>query len=200
MTDADRPWQVLLLGGASGVGKTTLSTALARHFGVSVTQLDDFQTVLMTMSTPDQQPALYFWQTNWDEFAAWSAEQHLAHAIGLGRDFQAALAAVVGDHLDEGTPVVLEGDFLLPELATRSAFDGQANQSRVRGLFVYEPDERQIMANYASREPGDQSLRAHRSWLHSEWLRNECDRRGVPAIAARPWDTVLDRAVEAIGS
>lgn len=104
MTDADQPWQVLLLGGASGVGKTTLSTALARHFGVSVTQI------------------------------------------------------------------------------------------------VYEPDERQIMANYASREPGDQSLRAHRSWLHSEWLRNECDRRGVPAIAARPWDTVLDRAVEAIGS
>jgi tRNA A37 N6-isopentenylltransferase MiaA len=41
-----RRWQVLLLGGPSGAGKTAVSYRLARHFGVGITEVDDFQVVL----------------------------------------------------------------------------------------------------------------------------------------------------------
>ena len=39
------PWQVLLFGGASGVGKTSVSYRLAQHFGVGITEVDDFQAI-----------------------------------------------------------------------------------------------------------------------------------------------------------
>jgi 2-phosphoglycerate kinase len=59
-----RSWQVLLLGGASAVGKTAVSYRLARHFGIGLTEVDDFQVLLETMTTPEQQPALHFWRTH----------------------------------------------------------------------------------------------------------------------------------------
>ena len=38
-----RRWEVLLLGGASGVGKTQVGYRLAHHFAVGITEVDDFQ-------------------------------------------------------------------------------------------------------------------------------------------------------------
>ena len=39
---SERSWQALLLRGASGVGKTSVSYRLARHYGVGLTEVDDF--------------------------------------------------------------------------------------------------------------------------------------------------------------
>src|SRR5471030_84036 len=55
-----RQWQVLLLGGPSGVGKTAVSYRLARYFGVGITEVDDFQVLLERMTTVEQQPAIHF--------------------------------------------------------------------------------------------------------------------------------------------
>jgi hypothetical protein len=41
-----RRWQVLLIGGASGTGKTSVSYRLAQYFGVGLTEIDDFQVLL----------------------------------------------------------------------------------------------------------------------------------------------------------
>jgi 2-phosphoglycerate kinase len=89
-----RTWQVLLLGGASGVGKTHVSYRLAQHYAVGITEVDDFHVILERMTTPEQQPE-----------------------------------------------------------------------------------------------------RARASWRHSEWLRQEAARLGVPTLPARPWDTLLTRAI-----
>ena len=146
--DGGRTWHVLLVGGASGVGKTTLASALGRYYGVDVTQLDDIQTALETMTTPEQQPLIHFWQTNWAEFNAFTDDDHVNHFLDVSRQvYSRVLAAVVADRLDGGTPVIIEGDFILPELATRADFDGQPNDGRVRALFVEEGDEAQIAAN-----------------------------------------------------
>ena len=59
MDKSTRPWQVLLLGGASGPGKTRLSYRRARELSIGITEVDDFQVVLERMTTPEQQPALH---------------------------------------------------------------------------------------------------------------------------------------------
>ena len=41
-----RNWDILLIGGASGTGKTQLSIPLARHYGVDLVRVDDFQLML----------------------------------------------------------------------------------------------------------------------------------------------------------
>ena len=204
MATADRTWHVLLVGGASGVGKTTLASALGRYYGVDVTQLDDIQTALETMTTPEQQPLIHFWQTNWAEFSAFTDDDHVNHFLDVSRQvYSRVLAAVVADRLDGGTPVIIEGDFILPELATRADFDGQPNDGRVRALFVEEGDEAQIAANVVSREADDggdydASLPARTSQLKARWLRQECDRLGIPTVAARPWASTTERAAAAI--
>ena len=190
-------WQILLIGGASGVGKSSLSYPLARHYNVNLTEIDDFQVILEKLTTPEQQPLLHFWRTNWEEFSSWSDEERLEYFIRVSRDvFQPALEAVIANHLETKMPIILEGDFLLPELATYATFAGESNDGRVKALFIYEDDEAQIAANYLAREGEEQSLRAHSSWLTNQWLRSECERLGVPTLSARPWNTVLQRATE----
>ena len=50
--ETQQPWHVLLICGASGVGKTRVSYPLARHFGVGITEVDDFQVVLERNGSP----------------------------------------------------------------------------------------------------------------------------------------------------
>jgi 2-phosphoglycerate kinase len=194
-----RQWQVLLLGGPSGVGKTAVSYRLAHHFGVGITEVDDFQVLLERMTTVEQQPAIHFWRTHPSPDQL-SAAEILQHLVKQGDAMTPGLEAVVANHLETSTPVVLEGDFLLPSLAAQTSFLGQANGGRVRGAFLHEPDEQQFVANYLSREPesGPQVKRANVSWRHGQWLRQEAERYGLPVVLARPWDTVLERLVAAV--
>ena len=62
-----RDWTILLVGGASGVGKSSVSYRLAHHYGVSITEVDDFQVILEGMTTPDQYPVLHFFRTRPNE-------------------------------------------------------------------------------------------------------------------------------------
>jgi 2-phosphoglycerate kinase len=93
-----RSWQVLLLGGAAGTGKTAVSYRLARHFGVGITEVDDFQVVLECMTTPQQQPVLHFWRMH-PEAVDWPAQRIVDHTITVGERMAPALAAVIANHL-----------------------------------------------------------------------------------------------------
>jgi 2-phosphoglycerate kinase len=193
-----RTWQVLVLGGASGVGKTSVSYRLAHAFGVGLTEVDDFQVVLERMTTPKQQPALHYWRLHAGEVLRMDDQQMLAHTLSVADVLSGAMELVIANHLATRAPVVLEGDFLLPSLAVRPAYDGTPANGQVRAIFLYEDDEEQILRNYRAREGEEQPRRARASWYYSEWLRREAGRLGLPAVPARPWDTVLDRTIAAL--
>jgi 2-phosphoglycerate kinase len=195
----ERPWEVLLIGGASGVGKTQVSYRLARHFGVGITEIDDFQVVLERMTDPETYPELHLWRRDPQAFLAMSEDEQLAFMIRYGEIMAEALEYVIANHLEGGPPIVLEGDFLLPVVAVRVTHVDQPAGERVRAIFIVEPEEAQIARNYHAREGEPQPGRARLSWRYSEWLREEAGRLGVPAVPARPWDTVFERALAAIG-
>jgi 2-phosphoglycerate kinase len=192
---SDRSWDILLIGGASGVGKTRVSYRLAHHFGVGITEIDDFQVVLERMTTPEQYPAVHFFRTDPAAFFRLDEEGKLALAIRYSEVMAQTLEYVIANHLDGGSPILLEGDFLLPSLAVQSSYDGIPAGERVRALIVYEAEEEQIGRNYLAREGEPQSGRARASWRHSEWLRREADRLGIPTLPARPWETAFERAL-----
>jgi 2-phosphoglycerate kinase len=50
---------VFLIGGAPGVGKTTLGTALAARLGIASVTIDDLLTVAQTVTTPETHPGLH---------------------------------------------------------------------------------------------------------------------------------------------
>jgi 2-phosphoglycerate kinase len=194
-----RQWQVLVLGGASGTGKTAVSYRLAQYFGVGITEIDDFQVLLERMTTPEQLPALHFWRTH-PAPEQLSATEIMEQGLEIGQVMAPGLEAVIANHLEEQTPVVLEGDFVHPALAAQTSFAGIPNDRQVRAVFLYEPDEQQLLANFLQREPesGPQVVRARVSWLYGQWLKQEAERCGLPALPARPWDTLFERIIAAI--
>jgi sugar diacid utilization regulator len=116
-----RTWDVLLIGGASGVGKTSVSYRIAQHYGVGITEVDDFQVILERITTPEQQPILHYWRTHHDEALRMSEDQQLAFMIAYSQVMATALDLVIGNHLASNAPIVLEGDFILPSLAIQPA-------------------------------------------------------------------------------
>jgi len=56
-------WDVFVVAGPSGVGKSRLSYPLARYFGVPITEVDDLFRAVEAATTPNQQPSLHFWRT-----------------------------------------------------------------------------------------------------------------------------------------
>ncbi|HEU5230865.1 MAG TPA: hypothetical protein VFU49_23790 [Ktedonobacteraceae bacterium] len=191
---AQRSWQVLLLGGPSGTGKTSVSYRLAHHFGIGITEVDDFQVILECMTTPAEQPVLHYWRTH-PEAANQSAEEILKHTIAIGQVMAPALEAVIANHIESLAPVVLEGDFILPMVAASPSFNGL-----VRAVFLYEESEEQLRQNFLQREPeqGIQEKRARVSWLYGQWLKQEAERIGAIALPAQPRDDLFERVLRAI--
>ena len=194
-----RSWEVLLIGGASGSGKTSVSYRLAQHFGVGITEVDDFQVVLEHMTTPEQQPVLHYWNTH-PEAIHLPPEKIVELLIAVSEVLSRALEAVVANHLESQAPIVLEGDFILPALAVLPTYLDEPNMGRVAAVFLIEPDEAQLRLNYLQREPehGEQTHRARVSWLYGQWLQQQAEQIGLITVNARPWDTVFERIVTAL--
>lgn len=188
-----------MIGGASGTGKTRLSYPLARRFEVPIVEVDDIVEALMAMTTPDQQPALHYWATH-PEAARLPPEGILGLHFATAEALEPALAAMIANHLDTDTPVVIEGDYIVPSLAARSSFGGIPAHGRVASVFLHEPDEAQLVANYTGREPADaeQRLRARVSMLYGEWIAAEAALHGLPVIQPRPWSSLESRVSSAL--
>jgi 2-phosphoglycerate kinase len=189
-------WDVFLIGGASGTGKTSVSYDLARHFGVGLTEVDDFQVILEWMTTPEQQPALHFWRTH-PAPETLSIQEIIDNRTAIGRVMLPALVAVILNHVESHMPMVLEGDFILPELVAHPAVAGLFQAGRVRATMVYEADQAQILANFLQREPasGPQHMRAAVSWNQGQLLKQQAEQYGIPVLHARPWATAITRLI-----
>lgn len=194
-----RPWDVLLIGGASGVGKTSVSYRLARQFDVGIAEIDDLYITLEALTTPEQQPAVHYWRTH-PEAARLPAQGILDLHLAVCRALAPAVEAVAANHVESRAPIVLEGDYLLPETVARWRATQSPLFDRVKAIWLIEPDKDQITRNYAEREPdgGDQSGRAHVSGLFGIWLQEECVRHGLTALLVRPWETLIERIKVAI--
>jgi len=186
-----RNWNVLIIGGASGCGKTSISRQIARHYNVDLVRVDDFQMMLEAMTTSETLPELHYWamHPNWrDE----GMDNSVKRLIDVGRVLIPGLTAVIKDHIDEGIPMILEGDFILPELA--KAFDNP----QIKSVFIYEPSQEQILQNYLAREGQLQPYRADVSHAYGKWLMESCIKHGVFIAESRPWDTLMERVYELV--
>ena len=194
-----RPFDVLIVGGAAGTGKTRLSRELVKRYQTTMCEFDDIVEALKAMTTAVQQPVLHYWDTH-PEAMSWSAEEIVALTNRVCDVLAPAAEAVVANHIDNGDALVIEGDYLTPRLVVRLQDLMTGQPTRIRGVFLYEPDEPQINANFRAREPTihDQTGRARVSWLRGQGMRAECGRLGVPALPARPWSTLPDRVVDQV--
>jgi len=180
-----RNWTVLLIGGSSGTGKSSLAYELAKYYGVSVLEIDDITEAVKAVTTEVHLPAIHS-----DNFGDAGVDGNVSWLIDVSKELLPALKAVVDRHIEDNLPVIIEGDFIHPELM--AAFNGP----EVKAIIIQESKE-QIVQNFLSREGGSpQNYRADISTGYGEWICDTCVKFGIGLIEARPWDTSVDRAVE----
>lgn len=191
----DPPAQlVTLVCGASAAGKSRAAFALAARYGVPMAEADDIVTALRVMTSYEQLPALHYWEVH-AETRSWAPDRIADLHLRVCDTLRPAFAAIVADHVESGTAVVMEGDYLTPELAA-------AHAGAVRAVVIAEPDEDQLVANLAAREPGhdEQRLRARVSVAVGARLAERAERAGAAVVPARPWPdqvTRIERALRA---
>jgi len=184
----ERAWDILIIGGASGSGKTSVSRPLSRLYGVDLVRVDDFQILLETL-TPETLPAINYWSThpNWRDEE--STDETVSKMVDTGRIFLPGLSAIIKDHLLENIPMILEGDFIHPELSA------SFNDPRIKTIFIHEPSQEQISQNYFVREGKHQTHRASISYAYGNWLKENCKKHSIPIIESRPWDSLVERVI-----
>jgi 2-phosphoglycerate kinase len=193
------PWDVLLVGGAAGTGKSSLSYDLAHYFRTGLTEVDDLHLVLETMTSPEQFPDLHYW-ANKPASLEMNSQDIVALHIRVARLLMPAIIAVINNHLEDKTPIILEGDYLLPEIFAAEHRGKLINIERVRAVFLYEDSREQLLQNFLEREPaeGEQLGRALVSQQLGQWLKKECAHLDVAALPARPWADSFKRIVAAV--
>ena len=190
----DRSWDYLLIGGPSGVGKSSIAYAIARRFGIALTEVDDLFVVAETLTSAATHPALHYWSTH-PEAPKLSAHEILQRQLDVCQAMSPAIVPVVENHVETEMPFILEGDFITPAVA-----HAVQTHARTRAAFLIEPEVGQIVASFARREPdaGEQTKRAEVSVLFGDWLQAECAKFGIAIVTSRPWDTAIDRLLDAI--
>lgn len=158
-----------------------------------MTEVDDLVHAVEALTTSAEQPTIHYWKTHPEAGLQLPSEKILEIHLDISRKLAPAIASVIDNHIETKMPVVLDGDYILPELIAQYS-------DRVKAIFLYEDDEDQIVKNYLWREPDqrEQRKRAQVSWLLGRWLHDECERLGLAAIPSRPWETVVERAIAGI--
>src|SRR5688500_9705402 len=161
-------WRVLLVCGASGTGKTTATQALARRLGISSLLVDDLRISLQALTTPETHPELHLFSSD-RSLGQMTPEEGVRRFVETARALEPAVRTVIGHHVvvRGSGPILIEGDGLLPSLASAQSFAdlklfwGLRTQREVRGALVHEPDEAQMFASFAARGRGFEDLAPH---------------------------------------
>jgi 2-phosphoglycerate kinase len=188
----DRNWTVLFIGGASGIGKSSIAYEIARFYGVNVLEADDVHLSVKTVTTKESFPAIHYWDTglSWKDVGV---EGNVNWLIDVSKEMIPILKELVNRHIEDKLPIIIEGDFIYPEFTV--SFDNP----EVKSIFVNESDIHKILQNYLSREGGDlQHYRAEISIAYGKWIADTCNQNGIRVIESRPWDTALTRAIKSL--
>ena len=206
-------WRVLLIGGNSGAGKTVMGETLARQFERPLLLVDDFRMVIQEMTTPAEQPGVHYFlahPTIWQK----PPEVICEGFIAVGNAMMRPLSVVIAHHVfvESVSPVILEGDGILPALAAQRNFANKhfapaSVTNEVRSIFLIEADEEVILRNMRQRGRGfeglalrEQEALVRASWLYGQWLHRQAEHYGLPAVESRPWETLVERALYALES
>jgi 2-phosphoglycerate kinase len=198
---------VLLIGGVSGSGKSTVARELGRRLAIPWIGVDDlrlaFQWSRVSLPDPKQTEALCLFYDRPDVWAL--APERLQDGLINVGELMLPAFEVVGHHLDHTGPRIIEGDGIVPGIVERPEVRRGFEEGRVGVVFIDEQSVDRLDENYRERQRGPvdrpgAELRAEArvKALFSLWLAREAGRHGLSMIPSRPFASLPDRIMTAV--
>jgi len=166
--EPDKP-VVILLGGTSGVGKTSLAVEVAHRLGIArVLSTDAIRQVMRITLSPELVPALH--ASSYDAYRVLPQGASHEDPVIAGFHAQASTVAVgIRASLDravaENASLILDGVSVVPGLIS---LDAWRDRAYVIFLVVGTLDEAGLRNRFAARAVGQQQRAAHRYLEHFE--------------------------------
>jgi 2-phosphoglycerate kinase len=187
---------VVLIGGTTGVGKSTLATMLAARLGITrVIATDVVRQVLRAFFTHEAMPSVHY-----SAFEAGGLEGYREQAERVAT----GVAAIVERAANEGQPIVVEGVHVVPGALERSlrarcvvaeALLVVADEELHRGHFSHRPGTRPA-ERYLAAFDEIRGLQDHLAERAREAGIAVIDNENVDATLARLMGLVLDAVEE----
>lgn len=201
---ADRP-VVLLLGGTSGVGKSSLALEVARRLGIGrAVSTDSIRQMMRLMVSPELVPAIH--GSSYDAFTKLPPIAGRPATVIEGFEAQAAavsvgVRALIQRTIEESTHLVIDGVSIVPGLTGSRAFGAQ---SHVICMMIASGDDGEgLRARFAaratgsSRRPADRYLENFEAILEIErHLIRSAREHGVPVIENRRFDDTVRAIID----
>lgn len=203
----DRPL-VILLGGATGVGKSTLATQLAGRLGITrVIPTDAIREVMRAMLSEDLTPALHSSSFDADRVVQRPLPRRESEPLLVGFREQALTVAVGIRALArravlERTHLIVEGVHALPNVLEPEEF---ADSAVVVPILVTVEDEELHRSHFVSRaaEAGGRSVNRYFEYFGhirtiQDYLKSIAAELGTPVVPSYSLDSTLAQVIELV--
>ena len=198
----------ILIGGASGVGKSTLAAELSYRFNIPhIVSSDVIRQALRSLINPALSPLLHS-----SSFSAWHAERlpgedkkvkpkRVLRAFNVQiKQVNKAISAILERHNQEGLSAVLEGVHLVPGLLDLKAL----KDSNVIEVVLVQSDEEKHRKNFEVRGVQTEQRRSVKKYIEhfqeirviQEFIIAQAQQQGTPIIELNDFDEVLEQVLE----
>jgi 2-phosphoglycerate kinase len=195
---------IVLIGGATGVGKSTIATQLATRLGITrVASTDAVREVLRSAFTEGMFPTLYTSSFEADK-AVRQPIPHSADRLIIGFREQAAAVSVGAQSLidraiSEGTDLIVEGAHLVPGFLQKA----ESDDAIVVPILVTVDDE-ELHRSHFYRRGRESRTRPEMRYLNGfkkirriqKYMISSAMMRGVPIVSHYDLDTSLSEIID----
>lgn len=206
LSKLDRPL-IVLIGGTTGVGKSTIATEIAHRLGITrISSTDSIREVMRGIFTRDLMPAIHE-----SAFNAWRGLRvpvpQGANPVIVGfREQTAAVATGVKAIIDravlEGDNLVIEGIHLVPGYIDRDSFA----HARVAQIVIGVADEDAHLSHFYIREvqtDGSRPLDRYRTNFASirlvgDYIEELARENGIPVVMSHQLDRTVAEVLELV--
>ena len=198
---------VVLIGGATGVGKSTIATMLANRLGITrVVPTDAIREVMRSMLTEDLMPSLHTSSFDTarlvrtplpgsvDPLIVGFREQTSAVAVGI--------EALITRAVDEGTDLIVEGAHICPGFLDEHRLEGRAV---VVPMVVAVDDEEVHRSHFVMRahevrnRPFERQLEFFDSIRKlQKYVKSLALQHGVPIVPSYNLDATLSQVIDLV--
>ena len=216
--DAYRTWQraqdrtvplIVLLGGATGVGKSTIATTVASRLGiVRIVSTDAIREVMRGIFTQEMMPSIHA--------SSFDVAEHLREPpngdadpviAGFRRQVQAVSVGVtqlIRRAVVEGIDLVIEGAHIVPGFTQLPT----SNEAIVTSLVVTVDDEQIHRSHFVARTQDTRAQRQHRNYLDyfdqirliQDYVRALATEHGVAVVPSYSLDATVSRVTQLVVS